>query len=222
MSRPGSMIEGIHMQGSNTIRIWLTGCLVTCIPLAGCGNDPKKASNENFKQIITSTLAKNPRFLKYPPSDGESLIGRGLFDYLPLRNEKTAATLAKAGFLKKQPAGYPGVPDSYEPKLERQMTWIRAFDQRTLGQGWSFLLILGESDPESVDVVRFTDPQNFMGHTVCEVEYTFRWKPTALLTDSKYKEICDTLPKNFTATQGTVSTKATLVLYSDGWRAEKV
>lgn len=42
-------------------RAQIVVCVMACLPVAGCGNDPKKATKENFKRVVAQALAAAPQ-----------------------------------------------------------------------------------------------------------------------------------------------------------------
>lgn len=172
--------------------ILISASLVFCFH--GC-RDPKSATKENFRRVITEHLSRQPEFLSFE-----------------IPNSIRLDDLVQTGLL---------VKESFPDAVSRNAQYAVAprSDGLVSKDRDRIMLQVGAIDPGSVQVVRFTEPQSMFGRTGTEVEYTVSWKPTQLLLDKKYSRIGSAFP-SLAAFRAPEERKIILILYNDGWTPE--
>lgn len=162
--------------------------------LLGLKGDPLAPNDKNFARAIGAILAKEPELLQEQiPNDAvlDELVSMGLLLVIKKGNEV-----------------------SYELGDEKQGLLIVDASSGVV----SLKCATSDSD---VKVVRFTLPPKGERAISCKVIYTFQWKPTALLTDAKYKPVQDALGPRVDRIREEIKKPANrsviLVRYNDGW-----
>lgn len=177
-----------------------------CGSILGCGDSSKTPSKENFEKVVKDYLNSSPRTFTHrlPMSGGMWLVSENERPEI-LKAMKSVGLLTEIG----GPAIYGSTPEGAK------------FLQK--GEFDDLYLVTGISDPSSVQIIRFSEPAPVMGKKICEVEYSYTWKPASFMSIDKYAPVRAIIEKSGVqknmATRG--SSKMIVMLYDDGWHPAK-
>ncbi len=177
-------------------------------------SDPKTPSKANFEKVIRNEMS-NSRHVLIQSRGGLGNAGRKC-EFREFVEAMKAVGIV--GYIDKaQPKRGFGVMPDWRVFFEPQGTQSVYEDD--------LAVVLGYPDPNSIEVVRFSEPTAAMGRTVAEVEYTFQWRlaETFSIGDERSKVFQKAMEEGGVLSLDVSqreNEKVIFVLYSDGWKGE--
>lgn len=185
---------------------------------AGCGGDPREASDANFERALAAYSAEHPMCLEGDawemPTHAFTDPTRWLGGYIdPEQNKRELEALAAAGLVSRH-------PDTPNPSLiEYRLTPEGEAAYRTyrnsLGSEGGALCF---GTPHVEKIVRYSEPADLFGQQVSEVTYRYTLQEVATWAeDPDLQRAFPHLAEVLAAQTEPAERKASLVLNSDGW-----
>lgn len=168
--------------------------------LLGRKGDPLAPNDKNFARALSTILEKEPEC------------------YQEQFTDKVRDELVNMGILLAVKKGY---SVSYEIGDDKDGILVAAETDRSPFTGERPIALKCAVSDSNVKVVRFTLPPKGESAVAYEVIYSFQWKPTALLTDAKYKAVQDAMGPRVDKIRDELkksnNRSMILVRYNDGW-----